>query len=205
MDLVKRKGSVDHTIIFYDLNNLQNPSVGVILDDSIMDRRQDIGIYQFVRSEPLRAWAGIVDHGMGQKQFINFLKSRPAAEVAGYEALIANVSNVPIDLQIAGDFTIEDVNNVSFVFKTKQGEGSASLPKTIVAKMPLLNEGHAEFEVEMELETKLPRSENEKLVFTVSCPRFEQYLREALQVEVDRLKQDLPDHLILAGQMGKLG
>ncbi len=198
IQLVKWKGSKDNTVIFYDENQIQ-----VILDDSLMDRPQDKAIYGFEYTQAFSEWTDIFGNPLNQKQFVDFLKRRPWEESHIIEPLLAQVQNLKLMTEIIGDYSYDDHNNLTFMFKTKDGEKMTKLPTVITLDMIILNESTFNQQVEFELELKKPKAENEKPMFIVTCPKLKRYVKEAVEHEVSKMKKELDGYLIMAGHMGR--
>ncbi len=193
-ELVKAKGSKEHTVIFYN-----DDQIDIILDDSIMDRPRDTAVYGFKPSDLFIEWNSILDKPISQKDFVNFLKQRTPKELADLGMLLAKVQNLKIATQIMGDYQYDDNNNFTVMYKAKDGEGQVTLPSILEVTIPILYGSDKNFALEIELELNKPRSENEKPSFTLSCRQLKRYIREATEYEVERLKTMLPGYLILAG------
>lgn len=194
ISLIKRKGSNTKTVIFYNEDRIM-----AILDDTVTDRPQDTATYAFKRSQEYEEWRSVLDRPMLQKDFVDFLKRRPEGQVKDLDILIATVQQLKLATEIIGEYQTDDPNNITFMFKSKDGEGSASIPKTIIVNMPLLLEGIAQ-EIEIELEFYKPKAENERPVFKLSCPKMERYMKTAIEAEVEKLKEAFDrSWLILAG------
>lgn len=198
IELIKWKGFKEHTVICYN-----DSSVQVILDDTIMDRPQDLASYSFVFSDSFSEWKAILGQALDQKKFVDFLKRRPADEAYVVEPLLAQVQNLRLMTEIIGDYSYDDANNLTFMFKTKDGEGMTKLPTVIKLYLILLNESDFTQEVEFELELKKPKSENEKPLFIITCPKLQRYIKDATDHEIDVMKEALPGYLIMAGNNGK--
>jgi len=87
------------------------------------------------------------------------------------------------------------------MFKSKDGEGNVKLPSVIIATIPLLNESDLIIPLEVELELRKPKSENEKPGFVLTCPKLSRYIREATDHEVEKMKEALDGYLIMAGSI----
>lgn len=194
--LVKSKGSKEHTVIFYD-----ESQIGVILDDSIMDRNQDKAFYSYKFADAFMEWKKILDRAMNQKEFVDFLRRRPTEESYIIEPLLAQVQNLKLMTKIIGEYQYDDNNNITFMFQTKDGESKTKLPAKIQLFMVILNESDFSQSVEFELELKKPKSEEEKPLFTITCPKLQRYIKQATDYEISKLKQELEGYLVLAGRM----
>lgn len=197
IELAKTKGSQEHSVIFYNTSKVQ-----MILDDTVMDRPQDMATYEFAASEAWKEWQDVLDHAMGQRDFVEFLRHRPANELANIEGLLAVVQRLSFATEIIGDFQYDDRNNISVMFKMKDVEGSVKLPSVLELSIILLNESEFLSDIEIELELKKPKSENEKPTFTLTCPKLKRYWLDATEEAVDRMKDSLPGWMILAGATG---
>lgn len=193
-DLIKAKGSKEHSVIFYN-----DRVVGIVLDDSIMDKPKDRANYHFELSNELKAWKNLFGPVIDQRSFVNFLKQRKPEEVKYVEELMAKIQNLKIATEILGDYQYDDNNNFTVMFKTKDGEKNVTLPSSIYLSLPFLYGSNKAMDVEIEMELVKPRSENEKPGFKLTCLKYDQYLREAVEHEIKRLKEMLPGYLILAG------
>ncbi|MEG0431020.1 MAG: hypothetical protein RR420_05355 [Anaerovoracaceae bacterium] len=192
IDLINRKSNKEVAMILYNENGIKT-----ILDDTISNRTKDIAYFQFNASLQLKEWKRILKNGLTQKEFVNFLKLREDEEIQDIENIMANIQKLKIDTKIAGEYE-DDGNNVTFVFKSKDGEEMSKLPKLIYAQMPIIHDGK-EFKLEFELELIKPKTEEEKPRFVVSCPKLERYWKQAVESEIDALKEALDGYLILNG------
>lgn len=194
IDLVKVKGSKERTVLFYN-----DSCVQVILDDTVTDRPKDEATYSFKFSDSFSDWRKILGSALTQKGFVDFLKRRPYEETTVLEPLLAKVQNLKLMTEIVGEYTYDDNNNISFMYKTKDGEKMTKLPSVITINLAILNESDFFQSIEFELELKKPKSENEKPVFILTCPKMDQYIKNAVAHEVGILKSALDGYFILAG------
>jgi hypothetical protein len=193
--LVEQRGSKERTLIFYNDEQVQ-----VILDDLITNRPQDTATYVFKHSDDLKEWEKIFGVLLSQKQFVDFLRHRPEKEIAEIESLLANVQCLKLATEIVGDYQYDDSNNITFMFKTKDAEGSAKLPSVLNVYLQLLNESNLVQCIEVELELRKPKSESEKPAFVLTCPKLDRYLKIAKEYEINKLKHALEGYVILAGR-----
>lgn len=194
--LVEQRGSKERTLIFYDDEQVQ-----VIFDDSVTDRPQDRATYAFELSDELKEWQAVFGVPLNQKQFVDFLRRRPDGEVVELENLLATVQYLKLATEIIGDYQYDDNNNITFMFKTRDAEGSAKLPSMLNVYLQLLNESELIQCVEVELELRKPKSENEKPAFVLTCPKLDRYLKIAKEYEINKLKHALEGYIILAGRL----
>jgi len=194
IDVVIHKGNPEKTVVFYNTEGVQ-----VIFDDTIMDRPQDHAIFYYELSDAGVEWYGILGKRLDQKEFLDFLRRRPEDELAGIESLMARVQNLKLATEIVGDYEYDDHNNMTFMFKTKDGEGSMQLPREMELYFTPLYDGLSEVEATIELELIKPKSENEKPGFVLRCPKWKRYLDIAKERELENLRKMLSEYLILAG------
>ncbi|MDK2932369.1 MAG: hypothetical protein PWP27_179 [Clostridiales bacterium] len=195
IDVVKAKGNKKNSVIFHSDNEVQ-----IIFDDSIQDRPQDIATYHFKKSFEFNDWSKVFGQKLSQKVLVNFLKTRIPGEVEDIENLIANIQKLKIVTEIIGDYQYDDNNNVSFFFKSKDGEGSCYLPKSFNIFIPIFNESDNVSKIEVELELIKPKSENEKPGIILTCPKLERYIKNAVDFEIEKMKKALTGYLVLAGK-----
>lgn len=195
IELVNQRGSKERTLIFHDDEQVQ-----VILDDSITDRPQDKAVYRFELSDAFKEWQKVLGVPLNQKQFVDFLRHRPETEIAEIDSLLATVQYLKLATEIIGDYQYDDNNNITFMFKTRDAEGSAKLPSVLNVYLQLLNESELVQCVEVELELRKPKSENEKPTFVLTCPKLDRYLKVAKEYEINKLKHALEGYIILAGR-----
>lgn len=195
IDFVERKGTVENTVVFYN-----GSDVRVILDDSIQDRPLDQAMYPFNLSDRFKNWGEVFGRRMNQKDLANFLRRLELDELPDRDMLVANIRKLQVITEIKGDYEYDEAGNVSVMYKESNGrEGLMALPSLIEPYMPILNESNYEASIEVELELIKPKSEDEKPAIILTCPKKDLYIKDAIEYEVHRLKEALPEHLILAG------
>lgn len=198
-ELVKFRGTTANTLIFYD-----NTGIGIIFNDSIMDRPQDKAKFAFSSSDELREWQKVLGNPQSQKQFVDFLKIRKPEEVSGVvklEALLGQVQYLSYATSIIGDFSYDDRDNITVAIKIKDSETTAKLPQQFQIGIPLIFGSEFLIPMEIQLEIQKPRDENQRPLFTLTCPKFNRYWNDAVKAEILRLKEALPGYQIIAGSM----
>jgi|GEM_PF-1167163 len=194
--LVKIKGSQERTVIIYS-----EEGVKVVLDDTVQHRTQDTARFSFEYSDEWNEWRWFVSNNqISQKDFVDFLRKRDMYEVTGGDELIAKIQNLKIATEIVGDFTYDDNNNVSVMIKIRDKEQAVKLPREIEVWFPLVRNTGNRFNLKFDLELFKPKAENEKPYFTLTCNNFDKNYRRAVEAEIKKLKDMLPEHLILAGK-----
>ena len=196
--LVKAKGSKANAIVAYNADGIE-----VILDDTIVERKQDRLAYKFKNSIQFEEWKNILTRGCSfdQKEFIKFLQRRETGEIENIESLMASIQQFKYVTNIAGDFTYDDNNNYNFAIKIGDAEGTVRLPQFVFAKIEIYLESGLVQTMEIEMEVIRPRGEGEKPMFNLSCPKLSRYMQEAVDYEIKKLKKELDGYLIVAGNI----
>ncbi|CQR73336.1 hypothetical protein SOV_51190 [Sporomusa ovata DSM 2662] len=196
--LVRSKGNQPNTVIAYNENGIK-----AILDDTVKERIQDRINYAFKLSQQYEEWEKILTKGSAfdQRDFIKFLQRREPGEIEDIEFLIGNLQNFRYAINTAADFSRADDQNYTFMIKIGEVEGSVKLPQFLTANIEIYNESEFIQAVELELEVYKPKSEGEKPLFGLSCPKLQRYLKAAVEHEIERLKCELEGYLIVAGNI----
>lgn len=196
--LVKEKGAKPNVVIAYN-----EKGVKAILDDTVKERQQDRIAYEYKFSQQYQEWERILTKGIAldQKEFIKFLQRREPGEIENIEALIVGLQQFKYVTNIAADFSRADDQNYTFMIKIGEAEGSIKLPQLITANIEVYNESKFIQPMELELEVFKPKSEGEKPMFALTCPKLQRYLKAAVNFEIEHLKSELEDYLIVAGNI----
>lgn len=195
-ELVKFRGKPEVTLIFCN-----NEKIGIILDDSIMDRDKDLARFNFVQSDELKEWKEVLNDPLSQKEFVDFLKLRRPEEVDGLDELLSKAQYLSYATSIVGDFNYDDRDNIEVAIKIKDSETTAKIPQQFTVNIPLVYGSDKILKIEIKLELYKPRSEDHRPAFLLTCPKFDRYWHEAVKYEVDRLKTLLPEFKIIQGSM----
>jgi hypothetical protein len=198
IDLVKNKANKPAAVIAYNEHMVQ-----AILDDTIKDRRQDTVKYEYRFSQQLQEWSRILNQGytFNQKEFIDFVRRREEGEILEAEMLLMALKNFKYETIITGDFTYEDNNNYTCMVKIGDSEATVSIPKFIYPTIEIYNESGFKQVMEIEIEVIKPKSNEEKVHFKLSCPKYKRYEKEALDNEIQKIKEGLEGYLIVAGDI----
>ena len=195
MNLVVRKGTREHTVIFYT-----EDAVRVILDDSIQDRPLDKATYAFTLSDQFDAWCELLNKRLTQRELVNSLKRLDANELPQRDQLIANLRKLQVATVITAGYEFDDAGNLNVAYRETNGrEGIMALPNVINPDLPILNESDYQVMIEIELELIKPKADDERPMIVLTCPKKDVYIKNAVAHEVKKLKSNLPQHLILAG------
>ncbi|HWR07779.1 hypothetical protein [Sporomusa sp.] len=196
--LVKSKGIQENCVIAYDEKGFK-----VILNDRVIDREQDRITYNFKHSLQYKEWERILTNAVtfDQKNFIDFLRRREEGEIIEPDRLMAAVQNFKYVTNIAGDFTYDDNNNYTFAIKVGEAETTVRLPQMIFANMEFFNESGFVQCIEIEIEVYKPKGDGEKPAFKLTCPKYSRYMENAVAFEIEKVKTELKDYLIVAGNI----
>lgn len=202
IDLIKKRGSQENTLIFYV--DADKPQVQVVLDDKVVDRDKDIADYRFAKSDVLKEWEEVLGNpqGIDQKGFIKFLKRRKLEEFENstmLQQLLAISQQLNLATVINFDSVYENENNKEVSFKIKDVDTSTTIPETFLLDIPLLNESDLKCVIDIELELVKPREEGQKARFVLSCPMLPKFMKEAVRYEIGKIREALPGYELLAG------
>lgn len=197
VDLVQAKANKAAAVIAYNARMVQ-----AILDDTVLDRKQDTVRYEYKYSQQLQEWLKVLNgYTFNQKEFIDFIRRREEGEIPDAEKLLLALKNFKYETIITGDFTYEDNNNFTCMVKVGDAETTISIPKFIFPVIEIYNESGFNQTMEVEIEVIKPKSNDEKVQFKLCCPKYKRYEKEALENEVQKVKDGLPDFLIVAGNI----
>jgi hypothetical protein len=196
IDVIKAKGDKSKTIISYN-----DSKVVAVLDDTIQNRPLDEISYSFEYSLQMKFWLNLFGKPLSQKILIDCLKQVEDGEVSDRDKLMATLKVLNVATSIVGEYTYDDNNNIGFMYKSKDAEGSGKIPQEILVTIPIFNESDLETEIPISLELNKPRSEEEKPTIALTCPKFNLLKKVAVKHETDKLKKALDGYLILAGSL----
>jgi len=197
IQLIKAKAHKGNAVIAYC-----DTGIHAIMDDKVFDRDQDRLSYDFKYSQQYSEWESVLGGAAAdQRSLIKFLKRREPGEVIDGELLMAALQNFKFVTNITGDFTYDDNNNYTFGMKIGDAEGTVRLPQMIYVSIEVFNESGFFQDVEIELEVVKPKSEQEKLMFTMQCPKLDRYIRAAAEYEINKVKAELDGYLIVTGRI----
>jgi len=199
--LLQSKAVKENAVVAYT-----EKRVCAILNDQVIERNQDHVTYAYELSQQVEEWGNILtSNGASfyQKEIVNFFQRREEDELGCLESLLVNLQTFKGNTTIDFESSFDDDNNHTFAVKvaTQNGsvEGTTSLPKVILPNIEIFNESGFFQEVEIELEIVAPKSQDDKLVFKLSCPKYDRYLREAVKHEIETIKAGLDGFLIVTG------
>jgi hypothetical protein len=197
ISLISAKANFDNTVIAYTDSGIE-----AIVDDQVFDRDQDRINYSFRLSQQFKEWEPILKGtAVDQKTFFKFLQRREPGEITNIDSLMAAVQNIKFAKTTSGEAAFTDNNNYVFAIQVGEVEGTARIPQIIVANIAIYNESGYEQALEIEVEMNLPSRQDEKLTFGLSCPKLARYMREAVENEIDKVKEELDGYLIVTGKI----
>lgn len=196
IDALRRFGSDDKTAISAD-----GMTMKAILDYTVADRPQDTVTQQWSPSSEARRWVPMFEKKIEQALFVKFLEreSRICGS-ATIENLLAQTKNLKISALITGDYSMDDRNNYTFMFKVGDTEGVAKIPSLIALHIPLIEGGRCEL-VDIEIDFIRPGNSNEKPGFVLRCPTWDDLLQKTIDEEINQIRQEFSGWLIIKGSV----
>lgn len=195
IDLIEKKAVKENCII-----GCSDEAIEVILDDTVHDRDQDRLYYHYPYSIMFQEWVDIIGgKTFTQKEFLQFLKRCDPETIVDYETLYANIQNFKYVTHVSGDFKRDEKGNYSFAIVVNNVESTLELNSILQIKLEIYRESSYLSLMEFELEIEKPKNENDKLTFTLSCPKIKRYVKDARDNLRNMLEANLPDYLIVSG------
>lgn len=193
---MKRFGSQERSVLA-----AEGGKIKAIVDCTILDRPQDSIGLAWAHSAEAERWSQVLDKRLPQPIFVKFLE-RECRLVSSpvLESLLAQLKVLKISTQILGDYSMDDRNNYTFMYKIGDMEGTTRIPSLIQIEIPLLDKGRNET-VDIEIEFFQPTNATEKPAFGLICPTWEDLLQSSIDYEVDKIRKELPGWLILDGSL----
>ena len=199
VELVKSKASKANAVVAYNESGAK-----CIIDDTVVNMPFETILYAYQPSIQAKEWGKILSNDgkvFEHKQIIDFLKIRTDDEIPIIEALLNGVRNFKYALKISGDYTFDDRNNYTVAIAIGETEGTIRIPTLIELQIELFEESDFKQIFEIEIEIIRPKSENEKPLFRLSCPKYLRYEKEAKDNILEKIKTDLAEYLVVAGSI----
>lgn len=198
--LVKSKSpGPEHCVVFYN-----NDGYHAILDDTVIDRKQDIVKYDFKKTVQFSEWSDILfsKSGMafGIPDFVKFLQRREPDEVEDLDKILYAAQNFKYITTIDGDFKYDDRNNYVFAVTVNDTGTTIRLPQTILATVEIYKDSSWNQSVEIKLDIHKPKVAVEAPRIVLSCPKFARYLDKAKEQQHAQLIDQLAGWLVIAGK-----
>jgi hypothetical protein len=152
--------------------------------------------YNFKLSPELRAWKEA--RNFSHKMFRKFLEERldELVDTTIFTALATLKMNTTIHFE--SDF--DDERNHGFVYQEKDGKGSSKIPKEFTIKVPFFV-GDPIQEIPLRLNVSQPKDPDSRPVFIVEIIREQRLLVDNIAKLITNLKDILPGHMILHGEI----
>lgn len=197
VELVKSKADKDNAVVAYNASGAK-----CIIDDKVVNMPFETIKYEYSLSIQAKEWGEILfskGRVFEQKNIIDFLKIRTEEELPIVDTLLNSIKNFKYALKISGDYTFDDRNNYTVAIAVGEMEGTIKIPTLIEMQMELFEESGFKQIFEIEIEILRPKSENEKPLFKLSCPKYLRYEKEAKDNILEKIKADLAGYLVVAG------
>lgn len=192
IEYVKKHGDSKKGIIFFD-----DDGVKMFFDE--ISRAESVNLF-FQKSLELSSFLGGTGSGaaFSQKGFVKLLESFPEV-VKGSGNILPNIEH--IKLQTVTDFESDiDPDNYKFLYQEKSGKQTGILPKKLRLTLPYFERSEHKVTIDADLIIKKPKSEDENITFELTDPRYPRTRRDALQAEVDKIKESLKGWLFVQGR-----
>lgn len=154
------------------------------------DREKDAVTYSMQYAPEYKPWMNLFNNRIGHKDFVKFL-TEAAIDDPTLEPLLVAVRSIKIDAVVSGEFTYDDNNNFTVVFKQADGEKATKLPREFYVSVPVFEDSIAPSDIRICMEFLQPKNEADKPAFVLTCPHKERVEREAREAIVDYIKGEL--------------
>lgn len=193
---IQKFGSKENTVMAAG-----GDSVKAIVDCTIKNRPQDIIRLRWEASPEAKRWKAVMGKQLVQAIFVKFLEREVRiSQSPVVESLLAQLKMFKVSAQIIGDYSMDDRNNYTFMYKIGDAEGQTKVPSLIQMEFPMIDEGRKE-KVDIELEFIRPGNSNDKPAFCLTCPTWEDIVRESINFEVQEIIAALPGTLLIKGAL----
>lgn len=194
--LVTAKCSPADAVVFSNGEGFQ-----AILNDKIIDRRQDTVKMPYTYSIQMEEWKPVLENGetFTVKGLVDYIKRADPASIENFEILLDAFKNFRYVSSISGDFSYDNRNNYTFSVKMKDAEGTVRIPQSFMANIEIYKDSDWFQWMEIEVEIYKPKEAGEQPVFLLSCPKFERYKETAQEELFDTMKASLKDLLVVHG------
>lgn len=188
---VHKYGDSKDGIIFYS-------SAGLFMFFDEKNRVETVTL-NFKKSIELEAflYTDGIERSFDQKSFAKLIETFPEC-IEDHQALLPNVQHIKMDATVDFESKIDDTDHI-FLYKEKGGTQTAKLPKRIMLILPYFEGSENKVTIQADLEVYRPKSEDERLRFTLSNPRYQATEREAIELEVSTAKKALSKWFFVKG------
>ena len=189
-------GNMKSTVI---ANN--EDSMKAVLDHDNQDRPHSWASLSWDMSAEAKRWRSIMGKQLLQAQFVKFLERE--ARISGspvVENLLAQMKGLKINAQIIGDYSMDDRNNYTFMYKIGDLEGCSRIPALLQIHFPMLDGGRTEA-VDIEIEFIRPSNATDKPMFLLICPTWDDIMQGSIDYEVAEVRAAFPGWLLIKGTL----
>jgi len=180
---VEQYGNADTGIIFYTSSGLT-----MFLDEK---NRVEQVTHHLTLSLEMRTFLSEsgVRKEFSQKDLLKAIETFP--EVVGdIDDLLPRLKLLQMSKVVDFESDI-DPHNHTFIYKEKAGDQTTKLPKSIILTLPYFEGSENILEIAVDFEVEMPTSENAKPVFTLSNAKADRTKKEALEREIETIKERL--------------
>ena len=172
-----------------------------VIDHYQEERQQSRVNLSWAPSSEAKRWASVMGKQLIQAQFVKFLEREARIGKAPIiENLLAQMKGLKINAQIIGDYSMDDRNNYTFMYKIGDLEGTSKIPALLQIEIPLLDGGRKET-VDIEIEFIRPNNATDKPMFWLTCPTWSDLLQQTIDFEVDKVRQALTGWTLIKGNL----
>jgi hypothetical protein len=194
IDSIVKFGDASITVAAF---NVDQKTITAIIDVENEDRPHDKITLAMKPTNELARWMVVLNTRMDHRQFVKFLERQKKMKL---DSMIAAVKQLKFVTQTTGDFSFDDNNNYSFIFKVGDAEGTARLPQSMDVEFdPILENGILSGAVTFEIELVKPVNEKDRPGIILSSPLLTDLLEAAVKAEIEEVRKALPDYLIMNG------
>lgn len=134
-----------------------------------------------------------------QKDFVKTLEMFPD-QIADLHLILPHLSLIRMDKKVTFESDI-DPRNHTFIFQERGGDQTALIPKELVITIPYFERSANPVTIRAELEIVMPKSADEKPLLTLTDYRRVQTKLQALDLEVEQIRRELPGWMFVFGSL----
>lgn len=189
-------GNAASTVIANDGDKMK-----AVIDHYNESRQQSRLSLAWALSSEAKRWGALMGRQLQQAAFVKFLEreSRISHDPV-VENLLAQMKGLKINAQIIGDYSMDDRNNYTFMYKIGDLEGTSKIPSLFPMEFPMLDGGRKEI-VDVEIEFIRPSNATDKPMFGLLCPTWADILQSSIDYEVAEIAAACPGWLLIKGSI----
>lgn len=188
---IERYGNPDDGIIFFN-------DAGLTMFFEENSRVESVRL-PLKPSLELRVFLG--DNATGkafwQKDLVKAFEMFP--EVADVKTILPYVEKLKLDINTEIESDVDPRNHV-FVFKEKQGNQTANIPKQINFRMPYFEGSKVNLDILVDFEIRRPMQPPDKVTFVLGNPKAERTKRDAIKAEIEQIQAALGGWMFVQGE-----